>query len=199
MAINWTDADIEKVVCAVLKNLKCESASETDWNASSYRGRDFIGVYTDMESAIDAATSGYKAVRAMSLEERERVIEVIENGEERIVRIHLLDSEPIKWRPYSPNWQDNVELTPIDFNFGFIATPLRELPANMFPEHSFHVDCFKKIAENYEDFFSNPVVEGSEEIGFDRLKRLGVNVLYLHEKWNDIQNMNIIPTTPAAE
>ena len=77
MAINWTDADIEKVVLAVLKNLKTETVPETDWNASSYRGRDFIGVYTDMESAIDAATSGYKAVRAMSLEERERVIEVI--------------------------------------------------------------------------------------------------------------------------
>ena len=125
-------------------------------------------------------------------EDPERVIEVIENGEERILRIHLLDSEPIKWRPYSPRWQDNVELTPIDFNFGFIATPLRELPANMFPEHSFHVDCFKKIAENYEDFFSNPVVEGSDEIGFDRLQRLGVNVLYLHEKWNDIQNSSVL-------
>ena len=77
MAINWTDADIEKVVCAVLKNLKYESAPEADWNSTSYRGRDFVGVYTDMESAIDAANSGYKAVRAMSLEERERVIEVI--------------------------------------------------------------------------------------------------------------------------
>ena len=131
-------------------------------------------------------------------EDPERVIEVIENNDERVLRIRLLDAEPYHWREFSNNAEHNVNLSPMDFNFGFIATPVRELPANMFPEHSFHIDCFKKIAENYEDYFSGPVVEGSDEIGFDRLERLGVNVLYLHEKWNDIQNSSVLTEKSRA-
>ena len=71
MAINWKEADIEAVVASVLRNLKKEpaaAATERSWNSKSYEGRDFIGVYDDMNDAIDAANAGYRAVRAMSLE-----------------------------------------------------------------------------------------------------------------------------------
>ena len=76
MAINWTEADIEKVVASVLKNLKADTAPKTDkvWDATGYGQRKFVGVYSDMNDAIDAATRGYKAIRAMSLEEREKII-----------------------------------------------------------------------------------------------------------------------------
>ena len=79
MAINWTEADIEKVVASVLKNLNAATApaSEKKWDATGYNGRQFVGVYTDMNDAIDAATQGYKAIRAMSLDEREKIITVI--------------------------------------------------------------------------------------------------------------------------
>lgn len=79
MAINWTEADIEKVVASVLKNLATEAptTAKCDWDATGYCGRRFIGVYEDMNDAIDAATSGYKAVRAMSLAEREKIITAI--------------------------------------------------------------------------------------------------------------------------
>ena len=79
MAINWTEADIEKVVASVLKNLKADtvSKSDTDWDATGYGARRFVGVYTDMNDAIEAATRGYKAIRSMSLEEREKIIAVI--------------------------------------------------------------------------------------------------------------------------
>ena len=79
MAINWTEADIEKVVASVLKNLKSDtvSRSEAEWDATGYGPRKFVGVYTDMNDAIEAATRGYKAIRAMSLEEREKIIGVI--------------------------------------------------------------------------------------------------------------------------
>ena len=79
MAINWTEADIEKVVASVLKNLKSDtvSKSDTDWDATGYGPRKFVGVYTDMNDAIEAATRGYKAIRAMSLEEREKIIAII--------------------------------------------------------------------------------------------------------------------------
>ena len=79
MAINWTEADIEKVVASVLKNLNPEAVKSTDkaWDSTGYGARKFVGVYTDMNDAIDAATRGYKAIRAMSLEEREKIITII--------------------------------------------------------------------------------------------------------------------------
>ena len=49
----------------------------TGWSSTEYEGRPLIGVYADMNDAIDAATQGYKAIRAMSLEEREKLIDII--------------------------------------------------------------------------------------------------------------------------
>ncbi len=78
MAINWTEAQIEEVINAVIKNLNGGTPVVNNrWDATQYNGRKLIGVYADMNDAIDAATAGYKAVRAMSLEEREKVIAII--------------------------------------------------------------------------------------------------------------------------
>ena len=78
MAINWTDAQIEQIVASVMKGLKGESsATECEYDGRGYNGKSFIGVYDEMKDAIDAAEQGYRAIRAMSLEEREKVIAVI--------------------------------------------------------------------------------------------------------------------------
>ena len=78
MAINWTEAQIEEVISAVIKSLNGGApAAKNSYDGSQYNGRRYIGVYTDMNEAIEAATAGYKAVRAMSLEEREKVISAI--------------------------------------------------------------------------------------------------------------------------
>ena len=79
MAINWTEAEIAKVVTAVMQSLGATSspAALSSWDASSFEGRKFIGVFEDMIDAIEAATAGYKAIRAMRLEERERIIDKI--------------------------------------------------------------------------------------------------------------------------
>ena len=79
MAINWTEAEISKVVNAVMQSLgaNLSPAAVSSWDASSFEGRKFIGVYEDMNDAIDAACAGYKAIRAMRLEERERIIDKI--------------------------------------------------------------------------------------------------------------------------
>ena len=75
MAINWTEAQIEQVIAQVIKNLGgTASTVRNDWDSTQYNGRKLIGIYADMNDAIDAATAGYKAIRAMSLEEREKVI-----------------------------------------------------------------------------------------------------------------------------
>ena len=80
MAMNWTEAQIEEVVASVLKNLQKETpAVQNAYDGSQYNGKKYIGVYTDMNDAIDAATAGYKAVRAMRLEEREKIIDAIRN------------------------------------------------------------------------------------------------------------------------
>ena len=78
MAINWTEAQIEQIVATVMKGLKGEAAAtKGDYDGAGYQGKRYIGVYEDMNDAIDAAESGYKAIRAMSLEEREKVIAII--------------------------------------------------------------------------------------------------------------------------
>lgn len=75
MAINWTEADIQNIVSSVLKSLGTSvPAAKGEWNSTSYNGRKLIGVFEDMRDAIDAATAGYKAVRAMTLAEREKII-----------------------------------------------------------------------------------------------------------------------------
>ncbi|MBQ9084206.1 MAG: aldehyde dehydrogenase EutE [Clostridia bacterium] len=80
MAINWTEAQIEQVVASVLRSLGTqvtEKATGCQWDSTSYCGRKLIGIFEDMKDAIDAATQGYKAIRAMSLDEREKIIAVI--------------------------------------------------------------------------------------------------------------------------
>ena len=75
MAINWTEVQIEKVVASVINDLRGSTQKrECCYDAKSYEGRPLIGVFEDMNDAIAAANMGYKAIRAMSLEERERVI-----------------------------------------------------------------------------------------------------------------------------
>ncbi len=79
MAINWTEAQIQEVIASVIKNLGAEAPAKgnASWSSTEYEGRPLVGVYTDMNDAIDAATQGYKAIRAMSLEEREKLIDII--------------------------------------------------------------------------------------------------------------------------
>ena len=78
MAINWTDAQIEEIVASVMKGLTGEAPkAKPQYCGVGYNGKKYIGVYEDMNDAIDAAEAGYRAIRAMSLEEREKVIAII--------------------------------------------------------------------------------------------------------------------------
>ena len=62
----------------MLKNLGgCASTVAKDWDSTQYQGRKLIGIYVDMNDAIEAATAGDKAIRAMSLEDREKIISAI--------------------------------------------------------------------------------------------------------------------------
>ena len=72
MAISITEAEIREVVSQVLNQVK--AAPTPSFDSTQYAGRKFIGVFDDMNDAIAAAQNGYKAVRAMSVEDREKII-----------------------------------------------------------------------------------------------------------------------------
>lgn len=69
---NISEAEIRAVVSQVLNNLQTGSTNE--WDSTHYGPRKFVGIYEDMNDAIAAAQEGYKAVRAMSVEQREAII-----------------------------------------------------------------------------------------------------------------------------
>ncbi|MBO4353429.1 MAG: aldehyde dehydrogenase family protein, partial [Clostridia bacterium] len=69
-----TENEIKDIVAKVLGQMKNLSSSEKNWDSTQYGGRKFIGIFDDMNAAIEAANKGYKAVRAMSVEEREKII-----------------------------------------------------------------------------------------------------------------------------
>ena len=78
MAINWTDAQIEKIVKKVVSEIGGAGAKETsEFTPESFGGRKFVGIFDDMHDAIDAANAGYKAIRSMRVEEREKLISSI--------------------------------------------------------------------------------------------------------------------------
>lgn len=78
MANNFTEAQINEIVASVLQKLNTNApAAPKQWDSTQYAGRKLIGIYADMNDAIAAANEGYKAVRAMSVEQREKLITVI--------------------------------------------------------------------------------------------------------------------------
>ncbi len=76
---NLQVAQIEEIVRKVLHtigNANPESIKK-DFSSTGYNGRNFVGIYSDMNQAIDAASKAYRAVREMSVEQREKIITAI--------------------------------------------------------------------------------------------------------------------------
>ena len=73
MGTQISENEIRDIVAKVLSNMQ-GGAPAKKWSASEYDGRKLIGVFKDMNEAIEAANAGYKKVRAMSVEEREKII-----------------------------------------------------------------------------------------------------------------------------
>ncbi len=69
---NITEAEIRKIVENILKGSTASSAAA--FSSTEYNGRKLIGIYADMNEAIEVAEQGYRAVRAMSVEQREKII-----------------------------------------------------------------------------------------------------------------------------
>ena len=134
------------------------------------------------------------------LDDYNKCVEFINKDECVILRIRLLDSRPKKW-VHTSFMNDLNNFSPISFSFGLQTLPLKDFPKNPYHEHTLHIDAFKKLDNDYEEFLAEPFVydDGTEtnEKVYDRLKRLGVNTLYLHEKWNTFQNSIFISKKSA--
>ena len=77
MAINWTEAQVAELVAKVVAEMRADkpaTQAAPAWSSTQYNGRPLIGIYEKMEDAIAAAEAGYKAIRAMSVAEREKLI-----------------------------------------------------------------------------------------------------------------------------
>lgn len=116
-----------------------------------------------------------------------KALEIIDSKDEVVLRLHLIDQTVKAWKSVD-DVAKNYTYQPLSFKMGIQATPVKPFPKNPYKEKILHIDCFKKVLEEYDDFLSKPVVERSDEIGYDRIKRMGVTTLYIHEKWNKIQN-----------
>lgn len=77
MAATLSENEIRQVVSQVLN--KMQSAPAASWDSTQYGGRKLVGIYDDMKDAIEAANAGYRAIRSMSVEQRERIITEIRN------------------------------------------------------------------------------------------------------------------------
>jgi len=71
-----SEKEIREIVSKVINNISGASAASSvaEYDSTQYGGRKLIGIYNDMNKAIEAAQEGYKAVRAMQVEEREKII-----------------------------------------------------------------------------------------------------------------------------
>jgi len=74
VALEITEAQIGKIVEEVLRSMPAAQPAAPQWDATQYNGRKFIGIFDTMEDAIDATAKGYKALREMSVDQREKII-----------------------------------------------------------------------------------------------------------------------------
>ncbi|MBQ8881358.1 MAG: hypothetical protein IJ030_04200 [Oscillospiraceae bacterium] len=111
-------------------------------------------------------------------EEPDKAIEIVVQEDCVILRIHLLDSHPKSWKG---DLMKGTGFLPVEFFFGFQATPVKPFPKQPYIHNAFHIDCGIKIQGNYRDFLD-------KDNRFDLLKERGVTTLVLHEKWNKSQN-----------
>lgn len=74
---NYTEAEIRKIVENIVKgeeSAKSAEVANAEYTSTTYGGRALLGIYSDMNEAIEAADKGYRAIRSMTVEQREKII-----------------------------------------------------------------------------------------------------------------------------
>lgn len=68
-----TENEVRQLVSQVLERMQSAPAAAS-WDSTQYNGRKLIGIFDDMNDAIRAAEAGYRAIRSMTVEQREKLI-----------------------------------------------------------------------------------------------------------------------------
>ncbi len=171
---------------------------QTGFKHSFYLGNDHTGLTTFFESAEGWTPSDDK-----------KVMEVLVEEDEVVLRIHFLDSEHEYWRKKC-EWK-GFYVYPITFSFGLQATPVKPFPVNPFVEKGYHdrgaihLPSGEVIETLFEPITNVNVTECKDnntnekgEMLIDRLYKAGVNTVYIHEAWNSMQN-SIFLTSDSAD
>ena len=74
MAVEISEAQVREIVQNVLDGMAPAAPEVPEWDSRQYHGRQFVGIFDDMNTAIEATQAGYKAVRAMTVQQREEII-----------------------------------------------------------------------------------------------------------------------------
>ncbi len=125
-----------------------------------------------------------------------KTVEIVSDGDTRLVRIHLLDAHPKKWDNIPQGSSPAYYYEPLSFHLGLEATPVKPFPEKPFLHNALHIDCFKKIEGDYREYLAG---DFAGENGYDRMKRHGVTTLVLHEKWNKMQNFPYLSEPTAKQ
>lgn len=129
-----------------------------------------------------------------------KAFEIINNENEYVLRVKLIDKAPEAWKIPDEYLADTAEewtlhTLPLSFRFGIQTLPIKKWNITNGFERNLHISCYDK---NDYDYLWEPMDENSTEIRLDRIKRLGVKVLYVHETWNDFQNGIVVNDETAA-
>lgn len=150
-----------------------EKSLVAPFKQSFYLGNDYAGLSVFFES-----DEGWRP------EFDNKVIECINQEDCILLRVHLLDEEHFDW--IDKGGFNGGFLYPINFSFGMQATPVKPMPKNQFVQKAFHSDGILRDGRFDLDI---PLPDNKTgEIMVDELKRQGVEYVYVHEKWNDLQN-----------
>ncbi len=123
-----------------------------------------------------------------------RAIEILETENTCLVRIHLLDGHPRAWGEVPAGESADYYYKPVCFSLGLEPTPIKPYPKRPYLQNALHIDCFRKIEGDYMEYLAG---DFGGMNGYDRMKALGVTTLFLHEKWNKLQNYPRL-TEPTA-
>ena len=73
--VNIDEKQVKEIVERIVNEYKGnESVPQKGYTPTSFNGRKYVGIFSDMVEAIQAANKGYQAIRNMTVEQREKII-----------------------------------------------------------------------------------------------------------------------------
>jgi len=162
----------------VAMSRKIPSSMSFDFKPIIYIGN------SDMGLSFEASSDKYW------YPEKKKAIEIIKEDDYSSLRLNLLSHHPYDWdfHKENPNFLQAYGFMPLTYEFSLQATPVKINKDPIYKEKSVHIDCFKKIKEDYYEFLLEKSNNEKFKCNLDLIKDSGVTILYLHEKWNQIQN-----------